>query len=250
MTEIKTDDKITYQHLVDNVINKIIAQCINIDDKYNSVFKNKETKTYQHLWNDHHYETEVTANTKGLVTNESETFVPTPVVATISHVFSNPLDTQVKSDVVRSQFQSFLESRGIANKSNTVMTTKGILNFAANAAAFIKARVVTIANEQNKNVTATLYNGSNDTSVIKYAAITSENTVDATNFSKVYVQQMADALNHTDRFQNLIYNVVMPEKVDGRTNCSSSSSSSSCSSSSSSSSSSCSSSFFIAYMRL
>ena len=126
---ISSGSIITYGDLVSNVLNAIYSKCQNIDSFASSVpdyLKNGYSKT-------------VTGPTvAGAVTNATMT-VNDSVLSVVSRA------------TVQSDFNSFLASRGISNKSETVMSLRGILNFMANAAAFIKARVVNVAVSDEAN---------------------------------------------------------------------------------------------------
>lgn len=220
---INSGSKITYQDLVNLVLNTIKSKCQNIDSISSNVpsqLRNGYSRTIdggtiQCQWGDR------------------------PSWATLSTVLrlNDSYLNVVSSSTVANQFNSFMISRGIATRSNTMMTLRGILNFMANAAAFIRAHMMVVSG--NDTSTKILYYNQNNTS---YPAVSSDGIDSSTlsdSFLTTNLNNMLDALNHADRFHSVVYNVSV--------NCSSSCSSSSSSSSSSSCSSS---SYFIGYMKL
>ena len=220
---IETKKVATYKDLVNGTINTIKNLCSNVGSFSSAV----PTQWY----NGHQYTKTATFKTKVVAGTVSSSNTSSTVTYTLN---ANSLIKVVPESTVVSQLEDFMKTRGIfVTEDNTVMTSRGIINFMVNAAAFIKARV-TVVSSNVHNVSLAFYNTDNSS----YVDVTSINNVDPQNFSLTYVDQLNKALNNIDRHQTLTYNT--------KVSCCSSSSSSS----SSSCSSSCSSSFFIAYMEL
>ena len=221
---------IVYQDLVNLVINTILSQCQNIDSWKSSVpaqLRGTYSRTITGTTT-----TQVSWDGKGAQTQ------PQTVTTRATIRTSDSALQLVSSNTVRSQFNSFMSSRGIASKAGTIMTLRGILNFIVNAAAFIKCKVITVGSSDTTTV-CVFYN-QNDNS---YGSVTAESSgVDNDTWYRNTVSDMLNSLNNTSRFHAAQYSIAV--------SCCSSSSSSCSSSCSSSSSSSSSSSVFIAYMKI
>ena len=221
---------ITYQDLVDATIKQIVSICQNVNNLNSVPAELRNGYAYTSGYN--------TVNTKGVTAWKYNKFFPVAVQTSVTFRLNDAFLSQVVSEsTIRSQLESFLQSRGIATKSDTVMTIRGIVNFMANAAAFMQCKVVTVTHN-GTNLTANFYdaNGNSFPSVVSEPA--EDSGEDA--FLLQSVSDYASALNGVSRIHSCIFTITL--------NCCSSSSSS-CSSSCSSSSSS-SSSRFIVYLKL
>ena len=227
----------TYGELVQDALNRICSIAQNIDtfrDVPNE-FRNGYSWTMQHNFN-----TNVSWDGKGPQVGPSGTS------AHMSWTLNNGLCVVVPRATVEQQFNEFMTQRGIAQKSNTLMSFKGILNFYANLSAFCCDRLFSLTGHRN-TAEVIFYDqsasGSDGFPPVSTNDSNTETTLDDLN---VFANELIENLNRPSRVLNAIYTTNL-------TCCSSSSSScsSSCSSSSSSScSSSSSSSFFIAFMKL
>ena len=226
---ITTGSVITYQDLVNLVLSTIKSRCQNIGN-INSISGYLKSGASASRTS--------SVTTTGTSDGKGTGFTPSTVTTRARASLSSTPVTVVTEQTITDQFNAFMSERGIANKANTVMTLRGILNFLANAAAFIKTKVVVVGNDYNAD-TAVVY-VANNTSFPSITSDTSNITQDA--FLTTNLNEMIAALNNTQGYYQCYYNFSV--------SCCSSSSSSCSSSCSSSSSSSSSSSFFIGYMKL
>jgi hypothetical protein len=143
----------------------------------------------------------------------------------------------VPLNTVRTQLNEFLESRGIAQPKETIMTQRGILNFFVNVASFVKTKVVMFGNDLTAD-TAVVYVPDNKDIPDFPRNNSNLGDVEPSKLSKENVSDMIEALARITNYQQIYYDLTV--------NCCSSSSSSSSSSCSSSSSSS----IFIAYLMI
>lgn len=222
----------TYQDLVDNVINTIVGMCCNIDAFSPSVPQEWQTGADPSP-------IEIGFKTSGTIDNYQgagrNKFKSEDVTATVTFKLKDKsLVKVVKRETVIKDFNDFMQSRGISSGSDTEMSVKGIVNFIANAAAFIQTRLTALSSEKS-DFTLVFYNSSNKS----YPTVTNKNEVDST-FNDVYISQMLNALNSTSKFETLMYDIDVSCCSSSSSSCSSSCSSSSCSSSS----------WFIAFMEL
>lgn len=217
---IEKGQKITYADLISGVYEKIVSICGNVDG-YSSSSSLRSGHTYKASYNSN----PGSAQSSGLnvtATMESSSYLST-----------------VNSSTVKSQLESFFASRGLDSKSGEYVSTRGMINFYANLAAFLSAKLMKVVSSYD-NATSTYY----------YSAGSVDNLSNAPNLPGI------DIPTTESEFNSFVTNIsndwnVYVTRYSYSITCSSSSSSSSCSSCSSSSSSSCSSSsFFIAFMRL
>ena len=120
---------ITYQDLIDDVIDKIKNLCINVDNDpmdpeserklpneikpgYTWIISQFTRKTSNDCW------AKATIEGSNLLAN------------TLSKkVLSGTDDKDPASDTVKYQFNDFLNTKGITSKTNEVITFKGLMNF-------------------------------------------------------------------------------------------------------------------------
>lgn len=143
----------------------------------------------------------------------------------------------VSSDTVDSQFNDFMSSRGIIAKSSVKVSTKGIINFWNNVAAFCSVRIVMITGVFSNGGVVRMYNPNG----VTYPEVS--------GYSGTELIAAADINSALGGLEGILNNVSKALKVNySQTKiwCSCSSSSSSSSSSSCSSSSSA----FIGYMKI
>ena len=127
---------IVYQDLVDLVINTILSVCQNVDSWDSSVPSQLRGN----------YSRTITGTVYTDVSWDGSGSQPqSQAVTTRATITTSDSALQlVSSNTIRSQFNSFMASRGISSKAGTIMTLRGILNFIVNAAAFIKCKVITV----------------------------------------------------------------------------------------------------------
>lgn len=227
----------TYGQLVQDALNRICNIAQNIDSFRNvpEEFQNGYSKTEYHS-----FTTSVSWDGKGTQVN------PTSTSASMKWTLNNNFCVVVPRATVEQQFNEFMTQRGIAQKSNTLMSFKGILNFYANLSAFCCGRLFSLTGQRN-SAEVIFYDASaqggdgfppvstNDSNI--------ETTLDDLN---VFASELVENLNRPSRVLNAIYTTNLSCCSSSSSSCSSSCSSSSSSSCSSSSSSS----FFIAFMKL
>lgn len=233
---------VTYQNLIDDVVEKIKNLCINVDKDPNLPDVIKPT----HSW------------ILSQFTRKSENDCWARATVEGNTLLTDTLNKRVTEATVRSQFNSFLTSKGITNKNDEVITFKGLMNFYVNAASFVASRIVLVGNSMyapdiaegvaftaedslKANYAKALYNSGS----VTY----SNNSIwDKENNFKYGIQTYsADDIKND--VANIIRSIANPAGVEyakatitfGCCSSSSSSSSSSCSSSSS---------LFIAYMEI
>lgn len=219
---IVKNDVIVYNDLLDKTLDMIKSRCSNIDAFASNVplqYKNGSSwtissATVSHYVQDRRYENH-TLSTTGKV-NDS-------------------LLVTVSSDTVKTQLQNFLTSRGVATKLNEIVSFKGIMNYYANIASFLSAKLMFVTNSFNSG-TFVFYNATNTT----FPDVNKSG--DVKDYTQTEINTtITDIMNAINNVQNIHYaNTVLT--YNSSCSCSSSSSSSSSSSCSSSSSS------FIVYM--
>ena len=220
------DNKIYYKDLIDNAKNLILDICQNVDsyrdvpEGYKSGFASGSReidinrpsgqKRYQH---------------SGYNYNISSFTSSTNKVLNI-----------VSSDKVISDFESFMESRGIMAKSNSPVTTRGLLNFYNNLAAFCSVRIIVVSGNPytDRFPSAIFYNQES----VSYPSV--DSTEEGEQITAEDVNSALTALTTTMNNINKGYSVRYD--LNSWSSSSSSSSSSSCSSNCSS--------IFIAYMKI
>ena len=117
---IEKVQKITYADLISGVYEKIVSICGNVDG-YSSSSSLRSGHTYKASYNSN----PGSAQSSGLnvtATMESSSYLST-----------------VNSSTVKSQLESFFASRGLDSKSGEYVSTRGMINFYANLAAFLSA---------------------------------------------------------------------------------------------------------------
>lgn len=203
---VNTGDTIVYQDLVNMVLNTVYSKCQNIDSIASSVPNELRNG----------YSRRISSSSASATFTTNDSFL-----------------SVVPRSTVQSQFNSFMSSRGVSMKPTAVISARGVVNFFAHAAAFVSARCVQVGANDTTAI-AVFYNaGSVTYQNVSYNPSTVPET-DAQISSNL--NEMVAALNATQQFHTIVYNIQV-------NCCSCSSSSSSCSSSSSSS-------MFIGYMKL
>lgn len=229
---IQSGSIITYKDLTDLVLSTIKSRCANIGNtnSISSWLKPGASTTK--------YSSVTTQGTTDGMPAGNPGFKPSTVSTSATFSISSTPVSSVSEEIITYQFNAFMADRGLANRANTAMTLRGILNFIANAAAFIKTKVIVVGNDYTKD-TAVIYapDNTNFPSVSTDLSSTSQDQFMLTN-----LDEMINALNNVQGYYQCYYNFSV--------SCCSSSSSSCSSSCSSSSSSSSSSSVFIAYMKI
>lgn len=119
------NDVVTYQDLIDNVIDKISSFCINVGLTQTEL----NSKIPDHIRPGYSW----------ILDNNQSCWVK----ATVS---SNSLCKPVALTTVKDQFNAFLNERGLLAKNNEVITFKGLMNFYVNAASFLSSRIVLVGN--------------------------------------------------------------------------------------------------------
>lgn len=109
---------ITYKQLVENTLNGILAAIQNKDSYSSSVPANyKSGWSYADTWTNH---------TTTYATRASS------VIGTVA------------TSTIKTDFNNFLLERGINSSDETLVTTKGILNFYNNVSAWVAARLTVV----------------------------------------------------------------------------------------------------------
>ena len=145
----------------------------------------------------------------------------------------------VQESTIRSEFESFMSSRGILAKDEQPVTTRGMINFYNNLAAFCSVKVIVVQGDPYTTTNpAVIFYRDGDISIPEISVsrngdlLTKEDVDDS-------MQLLIQSMNNVNKGYGIQY------KYEGHSSsCSSSSSSSSCSSSSNCSS------IFIAYMKI
>jgi hypothetical protein len=211
---------LTYQTLIDSTLSTILSLVQNKDGYSSSV--PAEVKPGYSI-------TTTIGRSGGLVNG-------TPCYFTFTLSADTHLNT-VTTETITNEFNQFMTDRGIMAKASSVVTTRGLINFFNNIAAFCSVKLILVTG-QNTASKVMFYNQVENTYPV--TSPTQENElVSATDFNS-----MLNALNSTINNATKLY--IARYTISS----SSSSSSSSCSSSCSSSSSSSSSSTYIAYFNL
>ncbi len=204
--------QITYQDLIDDVYKRILSMCQNIDSFKNVPASLKQSSQYTIA------STVIKKNT-----------------LTVQGTNTDSKSVVVSRSVVKKDLDNFLASRGLASKSNEVITFKGMMNFYNNIASFFATRIIFMATSFESG-TCIFYNNQRDG--VTYPSVTS--ALKDKDFTpdqiKTSLDEMLKAINSKSK-------TWYPATTLSYT-CSSSSSSSSSSSCSSSSS------MFIAYMEV
>ena len=231
---IKVGDVITYSDLVELVLTSIEKRCQNIGELKNI----PKTLTDESYTINGNVTTSLTNNGLGAQVYVNHLRLQDGAVSYNVKINKNNYPIKVvQPDTVRNQLNEFLESRGIAQPKETVMTQRGILNFFVNVASFVKTKVVMVGNDLTQD-TAVVYVPTNDT-IEDFPKFNSNlGDVKPTELSTQNVKDMINALARITNYHQMHYDLTV--------NCCSSSSSSSSSSCSSSSSSS----IFIAYLMI
>ena len=222
------DNKIYYKDLIDNAKNLILDICQNVDS-YRDVPEG--------------YKSGFASGSREIVINRhngKKGYQQSGYNYNISSFTSstNKVLNIVSSDKVISDFESFMESRGIMAKSNSPVTTKGLLNFYNNLAAFCSVRIIVVSGNpyRDRFPSAIFYNQES----VSYPSV--DSIEEGEQITAEDVNSALTALTTTMNNINKGYSVRYDLKGWSSSSCSSSSSSSS-------SSSNCSS-IFIAYMKI
>lgn len=228
----------TYGELVQDALNRICNIAQNIDSFRNvpEEFQNG----YSRIIHRHNFNTTVSWDGNGTEVK------PVGTSASMKWTLNNHLCAVVPRATVEQQFNEFMTQRGIVQKSNTLMSFKGILNFYANLSAFCCGRLFSLTGQRN-SAEVIFYDstasGSDSFPPVSTNDSNIETTLDDLN---VFASELIENLNRPSRVVNAIYTTNLSCCSSSSSSCSSSCSSSSSSSCSSSSSSS----FFIAFMKL
>lgn len=235
-------ETVTYQDLIDDVIDKIKNLCINVDKAPS--LPNEIKPGYEWIMSQFTRQSNNDCWAKATIEGNS--------------LLSDTLNKQVASSTVRSQFNSFLSSVGITNKNDEVITFKGLMNFYVNAASFIAARIIMVGNSMYApNVAEGASFTASDSMKAKWSVALynsgsvsySDNSAWKKDNNFKYGVETYTSTDVKNDISNIIKSIAKPSGVEYAKatitfGCCSSSSSSSCCSCSSSSS------LFIAYMEI
>ena len=136
---IQTGQRITYGDLINGVYDKIISTCDNIGG-YSSSSSLRPGHSYTRSYNNH-------AGDKSTGVSMTATMYGSSYLSTVS------------SSTVRSQLDSFFQSRGLASKAGEYITTRGMINFYANLAAFLSAKLVRVVSSYDGASAIYYYSG-------------------------------------------------------------------------------------------
>lgn len=229
---ISPNNIITYKNLTDTFLAWLKTSCKNIGSYASDVpayfKKNYKTKVSDKVkaFNQDGVATEAEAGVNINIRNTS--VIPTVTIAT-----------------VESDFNSFMQSRGINTKSDLTITTRGIINFWNNVASFCSVNILFVTGSSaGTSPTVKTFRMYKTKGGGEYPSVpgTTEGELISSNDVKTLLSNLEETINKTSKTHQLIYDMVAFS--------SSSSSSSSCSCCSCCSSSSSSSSAFIVYMKL
>ena len=117
---------ITYGDLIQQVKTKLVAIAKNESSKFASQVPAEYKANY--------------SQKKVVSRSGSGGFQRETVESGITANISNAIGS-VSADTIRSQLDTFLQQRGISDKSSTKITTRGLLNFYNNVAAFCTAKL-------------------------------------------------------------------------------------------------------------
>ena len=223
---IKPGELITYGDLVDHFANWIqneanLINVANTDDEYNQKVPREWRRGYS----------------RTVDTDRSGAKEPAPinkVGATITIVDNSIIDRVTPAKVME-EFDRFMTNRGlsVSQKRDTLITTRGIINFWNNVAAFCSTNIVLVSSNENTTVRR-MYKS--NTSWPAVPNVGDSELIIASDVTTM-LSNLEEVVNRTSKLHQIIYDIAA---------FSSSSSSSSCSCSCSSSSSS----MYIAYMNI
>ena len=216
---IQLGQRITYGDLIAGIYEKIISVCQNIDG-YRSDASLRPGHSYSRN-----------------VNSDPSNPQSAGVTVTATMVSSGYLNS-VSSGTVRDQLNSFLSSRGLAGKAGQYVSSRGMVNFYANLAAFLSAKLIRVANSYT-GASAIYYYASGSVDSIP-------NAPNAVGIDPSTVQSEVDGLVRNVANDWYMYVTRYSYSMACCSSSSCSSSTSCCSSCSCSSSSS----WFIAFMRL
>ena len=217
---VNPNSEIFYKDLIESAENMLVEVCQNIGE-----YKNVPNQ---------YIEGNIVA-TKKVSRNQP---IEHPSYFQYSVKPGDPVLGIVGKSKVLSDFESFMESRGIMAKSNSPVTTKGLLNFYNNLAAFCSVRIIVVSGNpyRDRFPSAIFYNQES----VLYPSV--DSIEEGEQITAEDVNSALTALTTTMNNINKGYSVRYDLKGWSSSSCSSSSSSSS-------SSSNCSS-IFIAYMKI
>lgn len=127
----------TYSELINYTVDKIKAQCCNID-------RYVPPPALQYGGTGVFYDNSSYAGGQGRVTGYTECALQT---------------TQVSRQQVYDKLVSFLQSRGIFAREGTIITSKGMLNYFNNAASFVNSHVKLYVAGNNTSASFFILNG-------------------------------------------------------------------------------------------
>ena len=258
---ITYNETVTYQDLINDVIDKIKNLCINVDKnpslpKELNPVGTPDDDDKERIISQFTRKTENDCWAKFTIESKNNSLLANTLN---KKVLSGANDKDPAPDTVKGQLNSFLKTKGITSKTDEVITFKGLMNFYVNAASFIASRIVLVGNSlyapdgtegikftESESMKAkwsvALYNNGN---------VTYSNSSDYWNKENnfAYGKLTYTSENIKTDIVNIIRSIANPTGVEYvkatiTFGCCSSSSSSSCCSCSSSSS------LFIAYMEI
>ena len=218
---VNPNSEIFYKDLIESAENMLVEVCQNIGE-------------YKNVPNQYIEGTIVT--TKNVPRNQP---IQHPSYYQYSVKSGDPVLGIVGKSKVISDFESFMESRGIMAKSNSPVTTKGLLNFYNNLAAFCSVKLLLVTgNTFETTLPAVVFYNPETVYYPSVQSIVDSETLE-TQDAITALKALTETMNSVSKGHVIQYNYV------GKSSSScSSSSSSSCSSSSNCSS------IFIAYMKI
>lgn len=134
---LATNDVITYKDLIDYALTKVKSICHNIGAYSSSVPAQYRTSSVENL-----VRSQAIPATVKVKTGHRPNFTAYMYVGTVP----DSALAVVSEATVNNDFNSFMTSRGVSAKPDTVVTFKLLTNFFANLAAFISARTWLIYN--------------------------------------------------------------------------------------------------------
>lgn len=136
---ITYNETVTYQDLINDVIDKIKNLCINVDKNPSLPKELNPVGTPD----DDDKERIISQFTRK---TENDCWAKFTIESKNNSLLANTLNKKVTSSTVAAQLNSFLDTKGITSKTNEVITFKGLMNFYVNAASFVASRIVLVGN--------------------------------------------------------------------------------------------------------
>lgn len=211
---IKPNETITYGDLVENFKNWIQnkANLINVandDNEYNRKVPEEWRSGY----------------VKNLSVSRTNAQEPGPIqnVGASLKIRESSVIGRVSIDTVMSQFNQFMSSRGLSTKTDTQISTRGVINFWNNVAAFCSTNIVLVSSNE-KTTPQKMYKS--NTSWPSVPNIGDSELITASDVTTM-LSSIEDIVNKTTKLHQIIYDISAVSSSSSSSCCCSCSSSSS-----------------------